>query len=36
MADKTSKTRVKRPSKGYRKYIRQQKAAARKAINPRG
>jgi hypothetical protein len=35
VADKTQKTRVKRASKGYRKFVRQQKQAARKVIAPR-
>lgn len=32
MADKTPKARAKRPSKGYRKFVRKQKAAERKLI----
>lgn len=36
MADKAPKKTVKRPSKGYRKFVRAQKAAARKVIRPAG
>jgi hypothetical protein len=35
MAEKTPKTKAKRASKGYRKFIRKQKAAERKTIAPR-
>lgn len=35
MGNKSLKKRVKRLSKGFRKHVRQQKAAERKAANPR-
>ena len=36
MADKAAKKPVKRPSKGYRKFVRAQKAAERKLIRTSG